>query len=146
MICATKRKLCSMRALRASSSPLDIRSRYSASSSRFSGLGKEPLLPDSRRVKNSPFNVSNNHAVHIGMPPPSFIPMRLRPVPMFSSKKSYKHPPICLSEFHAINRPFHILHFPHSLIKHILATRIKRAQTFVCALKHGAVKADLTSA
>lgn len=49
----------------ASSSPAAIRSKQSCSSSRVRALGKDPVFPAKRRVKNSPFSVNNSHAVHM---------------------------------------------------------------------------------
>ena len=54
-----------MSIFRASSSPLNIRSKQSCSSSRVRARGNEPVFPASRRVKNSPFSVNNSHAVHM---------------------------------------------------------------------------------
>ena len=65
-MCATRRRLCSMRMFRASRSPCAIRSRYIRSSSAFSGRGKEPLPPpERRRVKNRLLSISKIHAVNI---------------------------------------------------------------------------------
>ena len=59
-----------MSIFRASSSPLNIRSKQSCSSSRVRARGNEPVFPASRRVKNSPFSVNTRLADHMDPPTP----------------------------------------------------------------------------
>src|SRR5699024_10738054 len=53
MMCATRRRLCSMSTLRASMSPESHRSTYLRSSSGDSGLGKEPEGGPSLSIRNA---------------------------------------------------------------------------------------------
>lgn len=68
MMCATRRRLCSTKRLRADRSPWAHCSKHSRSSCRDRGRGKEPGLPDKCRVKNRLLDSSSNAADNIGHP------------------------------------------------------------------------------